>query len=122
MIDLRYNPPPLPLSALQQSEQREQQRLSLQRLSLSLPHLTFPIPRLLFLLLLGAPPADAGPPLLRLLPRLRLHLSGRLPVQVALADASGELSGEEHEQETPDVNTLLHSDPLVLFQNIPTGC
>lgn len=76
----------------QQSEQREQQRLALQRLPLPLPHLPLPLPRLL-LLLLGAAPADARPPLFGLLPRLRLHLSGRFPVQVAVTHAPGHPTG-----------------------------
>lgn len=79
----------------QQPEQREQQRLALQRLTLSLPDLPLPLSRLLLLLLLGAAPADTCPPLFNLLTRLWLHLSGCLPVQIPFTDAPRDPAGNK---------------------------
>lgn len=82
-------------SGPQQPEQREQQRLSLQRLTLSLPDLPLPLSRLLLLFLLSAAPADTCPPLFNLLTRLWLHLSGCLPVQIPFTDAPRDPAGNK---------------------------
>lgn len=83
--------PRLPLTARcphsacppQQPEQRQQQRLAVQRLPLPFPQLALPLPQL------QPGPAGARAALQRVLPRLRLHIAGRLPVQVAIPHAAG---------------------------------
>lgn len=91
LLLLPLSAPRLPLTARcphsacppQQPEQRQQQRLAVQRLPLPFPQLALPLPQL------QPGPAGARAALQRVLPRLRLHIPGRLPVQVAIPHAAG---------------------------------
>lgn len=66
----------------QQPEQCEQQRLPVQRLALPLPQLSLPRPQL------QPGPAGTCAAVQRVLPRLRIHVPGRLPVQIPIPNAA----------------------------------
>lgn len=66
----------------QQPEQCQQQRLTVQRLAFALPQLTLPLPQL------QPGPAGARAAVQRVLSRLRIHIPGRLPVQVTIPHAT----------------------------------
>lgn len=71
--------PPRPL---QQPEQCQQQRLAVQRLPLAFPQLTLPLSQL------QPGPAGTRAAVQRVLPRLRIHIPGCLPVQVTIPHAT----------------------------------